>query len=87
MWGQRLFQIIRSLVTDFHQQGCRLLINEGIDTFIHIVVTGDGPVESFCKCVERPKSCIVTLGSDDLVSPNQTRYLSCQIIGTSDVAT
>ena len=64
MLRQCLLQIVRSFVADFHQQGCWFAIDESVDTLIHIVVAGDGPVKAFCKRIERPEACIVALGGD-----------------------
>ena len=86
MFGQGLLQIVSTLVADFHQQGSRFAIDESKDTFIHIVIAGDGPVESFSKRVECPKSHEVALGGDDLASAQDGSNISRQIVGTAYVS-
>ena len=86
MLGQRLLQIVRTLVADLHEQGGGLPIDEGKDTVIHVVVAGNGPMESLSKGIERPESGIVALGGDDLAGANQRSHLTSQVVGTSDVS-
>ena len=85
VFRQCLLQIVRSLVADFHQQGSRLTIDEGIDALVHVVVTGNGPIESLSKRVECPQSGIVALGGDHLASTNQTSHFASQIISTANM--
>ena len=54
MLWERLLQIVRTLVADLHQQGGGLFVDEGIDAVVHVIITGDCPVESFSKRVEGP---------------------------------
>ena len=86
MLRQRLLQIVRSLVADFHQQGCWLAMDEGKDTLIHVIVAGDGPVEALSQRVERPKPCIVALCGNDLAGTNHRSHVTRQIVGTTDVS-
>ena len=87
MFRQCLLQIVRTLIADFHQQGCGLTIDESIDTLIHIVVAGDVPVESFCESVECPESCIVALGGNYLTGTNHCCNITSQVVGTTNMST
>ena len=85
MLWQSLLQIVCSLVADFHQQGCWFAIDESVDTLIHIVVAGDGPVEALCKRIERPEACIVALRGDHFSGSDDACNLTSQIVRPSDM--
>ena len=86
MFRQSLLQIVRSLVADFHQQGCWLAINECKNAFVHVVIASDGPVEALCKCIERPESGIVALSGNHLSTSDDACDLTGQIIRPSDMS-
>ena len=86
MLWQSLLQIVSTLVADFHQQGCRLAIDESKDTLIHVVVAGDGPVEALSKRIECPETCIVALGGDHFSGSDDACDLTSQIIRPSDMS-
>ena len=68
MTGLGGFQIVGTLVANIHQQGRRLTVDKSKDAVVHVVdIAGNGPVEALLQGVERPQSCIVTLGGDDLM--------------------
>ena len=86
MLWQSLLQIVSTLVADFHQQGCWFAIDESVDTLIHIVVAGDGPVEALSKRIERPKTSIIALSGNHFTGSDDACDLTSQTIRPSDMS-
>ena len=80
----RSFQIVRSLIANFHQQGRWFTIDESKDTLVHFILkTGNGPVKPRLKHIQLPKTCIVALSSNHLTGTNHSSNISRQIISPS----
>ena len=60
-----------------------MTVDESKDAFVHILdVAGNRPVETFFQRVKCPKSGIVALSGDDLLSTNRSADVSCQVVSS-----
>ena len=79
------FQIIRASVTNVKQQGGWLLIDKSSDGSVAFGCLPT-PIELAGQGVERPKLRIVALRGDDGLCSQIMGQVTCQLVGSTDMA-